>query len=161
MKLGGVDLQLNGYGLRTKFGFKVYDLGLYTEAKVSSVDELLALRGPKYLSFIARRDLPGTELGRLFFKGMAQNASEAVMSKHASSVSRLIEVFSVRATLASGDTFAMEYLPGKGTTFYIGGVSQGAAVGDAEFFGVILGVWMGPHPADDRLKARLLGGEAN
>jgi hypothetical protein len=33
---------------------------------------------------------------------------------------------------------------------------QGAAIGDAEFFAMILRIWLGPIPADYKLKDALL-----
>jgi hypothetical protein len=154
----GTTLALNGSGTRYKAGlFKVYDMGLYTARKVSSVPELLALPGPKRLQFVALRELPGTELGRLFLKGMGDNASKEKMTKHATSTTRLIEIFSGRSKLVPGDSFAMDFVPGKGTTFYIAGQPQGAAVGDDEFFALVLGIWFGENPADSQLRDALLG----
>jgi hypothetical protein len=51
----------------------------------------------------------------------------------------------------------MEYVPGKGTTFFIQGQPQGTPVGDAEFFSMVLRIWVGPVPADFKLKDALLG----
>jgi hypothetical protein len=50
----------------------------------------------------------------------------------------------------------MEYLPGKGTTFYIEGQPQGAPLGDAEYFGMVLRIWLGSVPVDHQLKEALL-----
>ncbi len=155
----GTPLQLNGTGTRWKAVFKVYDMGLYTTRKVESAAELLALPGPKRLQFAALRELPGTDLGRLFLKSMGDNAPKALMTKHAVSTMRLIEVFSGRSKLMPGDSFAMEFMPGKGTTFYITGKPQGQPVGDAEFFSMVLGIWFGDSPADHMLREALLGKE--
>jgi hypothetical protein len=154
----GTALLLNGSGTRYKAGlFKVYELGLYTPRKVGTVPELMALAGPKRLQFFALREVSSTELGRLFLKGMGENAPKEKMSKHAASTTRLIEVFSGRPRLMPGDSFAMEFVPGKGTTFYILGQPQGAPVGDDEFFSMVLGIWFGTSPADVQLREALLG----
>lgn len=150
-------LQLNGAGTRFKAIFKVYDMALYTSRKVGTADELLALPGAKRLQFAALRDIPSTDLGRLFVKGMAENASREAMQRHTLASTRLIEIFSARAKLVAGDTFAMDYLPGKGTQFFIQGQPQGEPLGDAEFFGMVLGIWFGPAPADRLLMQSLLG----
>jgi hypothetical protein len=153
----GTTLSMNGAGTRYKAVFKVYDIALYTPQKVKTPEELLALPGPKRLSFVALRDLPGTDLGLAFIKGLANNASPDMVQKHTASSTRLIEIFSGRSKLAAGDTFAMEYVPGKGTVFYIQDQAQGAPVGDAEFFNMVLKIWVGPVPADFKLKDALLG----
>ncbi len=158
-QVAATKLQLNGSGTRFKAIFKVYDMALYTPRKVGTVEELMALPGPKRLQFTALRELPGTDLGRLFLKGMSENASKDTYQKHTVSATRLIEIFSGRSKLAPGDSFAMDYLPGKGTQFFIAGQAQGEPVGDAEFFGLVLGIWFGPSPADRTLKDALLGHE--
>jgi len=153
----GTRLLLNGAGTRFRAIFKVYDMALYTPKKVATAEELLALPGAKRLQFTALRDLPGTDLGRLFMKGMAENTTTEVMLHHTASTTRLIEIFSARNKLAAGDTFAMDFIPGKGTQFYIQGQAQGEPVGNAEFFSVVLGIWVGAAPADRALKEALLG----
>jgi hypothetical protein len=153
---GGVTLQLNGAGTRYRFAFKVYDMALYTTKKVSTPAELLALPGPKRLQFVALRELPGTDLGRLFLRGMGDNASVEQMNRHGTATTRLIDVFSGRPKLLPGETFAMEFEPGKGTSFYIQGKPQGAPVGDDEFFGLVLRIWFGESPADHLLRDALL-----
>ena len=155
--LQGVPLQLNGAGTRYKAFFRLYDMALYTPAKVTTPEALLTQPGPKRLSFVALRELPGTDLGLAFIKGLSGNSPSELVQKHTASSTRLIEIFSGKAKLNSGDTFAMEYLPGKGTVFYIQGQSQGAPVGDAEFFNMVLKIWVGSSPADFKLKDALLG----
>jgi hypothetical protein len=78
------------------------------------------------------------------------------VQKHAASSTRLIDIFSGRPKLGAGDSFAMEFVPGKGTTFFIVGQAQGAPVGDAEFFNMVLKIWVGSSPADWALKDALL-----
>jgi hypothetical protein len=158
-QVAGTRLQLNGSGTRFKAIFKVYDMALYTPRKVGTTEELMALPGAKRLQFVALRELPGTELGRLFIRGMGDNTPRELFQKHALSTTRLIEIFSGRSKLAPGDTFAMDFIPGKGTQFYIQGQAQGEPVGDAEFFGMVLSIWFGPSPADRLLEQGLLGHE--
>lgn len=156
IEVGGVTLQLNGAGTRYRFAFKVYDMALYTTKKVATPAALLALPGPKRLQFVALRELPGTDLGRLFLRGMSDNATVEQMNRHGTATTRLIDVFSGRPKMLPGEAFAMEFEPGKGTTFYIQGKPQGAPVGDDEFFNLVLRIWFGESPADALLRDALL-----
>jgi hypothetical protein len=156
----GTPLLLNGAGTRYRAVFKVYDMALYTPHKVSSAEELRALPGPKLLSFTALRELSGTDLGLAFIKGLSANSPKELVLKHTTSANRLIEIFSGRSKLAVGDSFAMQFIPGQGTLFFIAGQPQGTPVGDAEFFGMVLNIWVGDSPADYGLKAALLGQDA-
>lgn len=157
VEVQGAKLQLNGAGTRYKAIFKVYDMALYTTKKVSSPAELIALPGPKRLQFVALRELPGTDLGRLFLKGMGDNATREQVQRHTLASTRLIEVFSGRSKMMPGESFSMDFVPGKGTTFYILGKPQGEPVGDDEFFAMVLRIWVGDSPADSMLKDALLG----
>lgn len=150
-------LQLNGTGTRYRVMFKVYDMALYAPRKASSAEALLAMPGPKRLAFTALREVSGTELGLAFIKGLQANSSKEQVQRHTPASTRLIEIFSGRAKLLPGDNFAMDFLPGKGTQFYIQGQPQGAPVGDAEFFGMVLRIWLGPQPVDAPLRDALLG----
>jgi hypothetical protein len=66
-------------------------------------------------------------------------------------------VFSGRSKMLPGESFAMEFVPGKGTIFYILGKPQGNPVGDDEFFAMVLKIWFGESPADMQLRDALLG----
>lgn len=157
-KVSGSDLKLNGEGIRYKAIFKVYEMGLYLPQKVQTADQLMSLQGPKKIVFKALRDLPGTDLGVAFMKGLSANNPKALVSKHLTSTNRLIEVFSGKPKLIEGDSFAMEFTPGKGTQFFITGEPQGNPIGDEEFFRMVLRIWVGASPADQQLKEQLLSG---
>jgi hypothetical protein len=157
IQVEGVRLNLNGLGTRYKAIFKVYDMGLYTTTKVNNLQDLVNAPGPKRLHFVALRELPGTDLGVLFLRGMRENSSAELNTKYAASANRLVEIFSGKSKLIPEENFSIEFVPGKGTTFYIAEKPQGAAIGDAEFFAMILRIWLGPVPADFMLKDALLG----
>jgi Chalcone isomerase-like len=158
--VAGTPLVLNGSGTRYRTIFKVYDMGVYLKSKASTAEAIVDMAGPKKLSFVALREIPGTDLGTAFLRGIEGNSTKENILKHTVSSLRLIEIFSGKNKLLPGDTFAMEYTPGKGTVFTIGGVAQGAAVGDAEFFSMILRIWLGHSPADWKLKEALLASDA-
>lgn len=157
-QLGGSALLLNGKGTRVRLVFKAYDMGLYTTQRATTPAQLFALPGPKRLQFTALRELQGTELGRLFLRGMSDNTPSQQMTRHTLATTRLIEIFSGKPKLAVGDTFAMDFVPGRGTQFYIQGQPQGEPVGDDEFFTLVLRIWFGDSPADATLRDALLDG---
>jgi Chalcone isomerase-like len=157
IQVEGVKLNLNGLGTRFKAIFKVYDLGLYTTTKASTLQEVINAPGPKKLEFVALREISTTDIGQLFYRGIKENNSAALYLKHSTSALRMSEIASSHSKIMPGESFSMEFVPGKGLTFYIMGKAQGAAIGDAEFFAMVLGIWLGPVPADYLLKEALLG----
>ncbi len=156
IQVEGVKLSLNGLGTRYKAIFKVYDMGLYTTAKASTLQEVLNTPGPKKLEFVALRELSTTDLGQLFYRGIKENSTPAQYLKHSTSAIRISEVASGRSKIMPGESFSMEFVHGKGLTFSIMDKPQGAPIGDAEFFAMVLSIWLGPVPADYKLKDALL-----
>ena len=62
----------------------------------------------------------------------------------------------VSATL-SGDAITIDWVPGTATVLTVKGEVQGEPFKEPEFFNALLGIWLGPHPADEQLKHALLG----
>lgn len=156
-RVQGTTLLLNGFGTRYRLVARTYAVALYTQHRVSTPEDLLALPGPKRLNFVALHDVPGTDLGLAFVKALVANSPADLVQKNAASTTRMIDIFSARSKLQVGDNFAIEYIPGKGTTFYLDDQPQGAPIGGAEFFDLVLRIWVGPSPVDFKLKDALLG----
>ncbi|WP_168708590.1 chalcone isomerase family protein [Hydrogenophaga sp. PAMC20947] len=154
--VAGVPLTLNGAGTRYKVVFKVYDMGMYLRAPAKTAEAAIAQDGPKKLSFVALRKVSGTDLGLAFMSGMDDNSPRDISRKHLIETTKLIAIFSGKSYMQPGETFALEFVPGKGTTFFIEGQAQGQPIGDAEFFEMVLRIWLGPSPADWRLKDALV-----
>jgi hypothetical protein len=156
--VAGEALVINGTGTRYKAIFKVYDMAMYLPSVTKSSEAVLALPGAKKLSFVAQRKVSGTDLGLAFMRGLKDNNTPELMRKHVTETTRLIDIFSGKPYVEDGHTFAMDFVPGRGTQFFIQGEAQGAPVGDAEFFQMVLRIWLGNSPADWKLKTALLGG---
>jgi Chalcone isomerase-like len=156
-KLADSTLQLNGAGIRHKFVVKVYTAGLYLSNKASTPEAVLAASGAKRMHVVMLRDIDGNELGRLFTRGMQDNAPREEMSKNITGTLRLAEIFAARKKLQAGDVFHVDYVPGIGTTVSINGKPQAEPVKEPEFFNALLRIWLGNNPADRLLKDALLG----
>ncbi|HUG25171.1 MAG TPA: chalcone isomerase family protein [Albitalea sp.] len=156
-ELGNAKMQLNGAGMRYKAIFKVYAAGLYLTAKASTPDEVLNAAGPRRLHIVMLREIDANELGRLFTKGMEQNASRAEFSKVIPGVIKMGEIFSQRKRLAAGDYFSIDYVPGVGSTIVVNGKPAADPIKEPEFFNALMKIWLGKAPADAQLKDKLLG----
>ena len=156
-QLAGQTLQLNGQGVRYRTVIPVYEMGLYTAKKVTTPEQLLSLPGPKRASFVALRDFPGEQMGLSLVRGMSENADPGRAALIAGFMDKLGRIFSTEKTIAAGQAFALEHVPGKGTVFLINGVQKGETVTDAGFIEAVLRIWVGPKPADSQLKSSLLG----
>ena len=67
------------------------------------------------------------------------------------------QVFSDQKNLKAGDTFTIDWVPGKGTVVSVKGVPQGDPIKEQAFFNALMRIWLGPSPADYKLKDALLG----
>jgi len=150
-------LVLNGAGTRYRAVFKVYAAGLYLPKKVATADAVLTQPGPKRLHIVMLRDIDANDLGRLFTRGMQENASKEDFSKSIPGTLRIAEIFSTKRKLVAGENFSIEWVPGVGTVSYLNGKQQGEPVKEPEFFHTLMRIWLGNVPADAQLKDALLG----
>jgi len=153
----GAKLQLNGAGIRYKAVFKVYAAGLYLTRKGGTMEEVLAAPGAKRMTITMLRDIDSSELGKLFSRGIEDNMEKAAFSKLIPGVMRMSQIFSDYKKLNAGESFSIDWIPGTGTILTIRGVPQTEPFKEPEFYNALLRIWLGPVPADWKLKEALLG----
>jgi len=153
----GAKAQLNGAGIRYKAIFKVYAAGLYLPKKSGTPEEALSVAGAKRISITMLREIDTGELGKLFTRGVEDNMDKAAFSKIIPGVIRMSQIFSDFKKLNAGDNFMIDWVPGTGTVITVKGVPQGEPFKEPEFFNALLRIWLGPSPADWKLKEALLG----
>lgn len=150
-------LALNGAGVRYKAIFKVYVAALYLQEKAATPAEVQAAPGPKRIRITMLRDIESGELGRLFVRGVEDNMERGELKQLVPGLLRMGQIFAEQKKLLAGDTFQIDWLPGRGTVITVKGQPQGAPFAEPEFFHALLGIWLGPQPADRALKEALLG----
>ena len=155
--VAGAKLQLNGAGVRYKAVFKVYAAALYLNAKATTLDAVLAAPGPKRMQIVMLRDIDGNELGKLFTRGMQDNAPREEFSKSIAGTMKMSDVFSARKKLLTGESFSIDWLPGTGTVIMVNGKPAAEPIKEPEFYSAMMKIWLGKSPADAQLKDALLG----
>ncbi len=150
-------LLLNGAGTRYKGPFKVYVAGLYLEKKTSAPEEVINQSGAKRMSVTMVRDIDANELGKLLTRGVEDNTGKGEMSKLIPGLLRMGQIFSEQKKLVPGDNFLIDWVPGVGCVITIKGKVQGEPFKEPEFFKALMSIWLGPSPADFKLKDALLG----
>jgi hypothetical protein len=153
----GTRLQLNGAGTRYKGPFKVYVAGLYLGKKAGTPDEVVNQPAAKRLSITMVRDIDAAELGKLLTRGMEDNTGRNEMSKLISGLVRMSQIFSSQKKMVAGDNFLIDWIPGTGSVITVKGKAQGEPFKEPEFFKALMSIWLGPVPADWKLKDALLG----
>ena len=150
-------LQLNGAGVRYKAVFKVYTAGLYLGKKASTTEEVLAVPGAKRMAITMLRDIDANELGKLFTRGVEDNSPKSEMLQLIPGLVRMGQMFADQKQLKAGDVFTVDWVPGTGTVISVKGVPQGDPIKEQAFFNALMRIWLGPNPADWKLKDALLG----
>ena len=157
LQVGNARLQINGAGVRYKVVFKVYAAALYLTDKAATPEAVLASPGPRHLQIVMLREIDANELGRLFTKGMEQNAPREEFSKSIAGIMRMSDIFSSRKKLMPSESFAVEWVPGTGTVILVNGKPAAEPIREPEFYAALMKIWFGPSPADAQLKEALLG----
>ena len=156
-EIRGNKLLLNGAGVRYKAMFRVYAAGLYLGKKSPSLEEVLGATGVKRVQLVMLRDIDSNELGKLFTRGVQDNAPKAEMSQLVPGLIRMSQIFSDQKKLVAGDAITIDWIPGTGAVLTVKGLVQGEPFKEAEFFNALVRIWLGPTPADWKLKDALLG----
>lgn len=157
LNLNGSTLQLNGAGIRYKTILKVYTASLYLGKKVTTVDEVLTAPGSKRMAITMLRDIDANELGKGLTRGLEDNSPKNEMAQLIPGLLRMSQMFSEQKNLKAGDTFTIDWVPGKGTVISVKGAQQGDPIKEPAFFNALMRIWLGPSPADYKLKDALLG----
>jgi hypothetical protein len=61
--------------------------------------------------------------------------------------------------LKKGDMLTIDWLPGTGTLVSLNGKKIAEPQPDVLFYNALMKIWLGPHPADAKLKVAMMGGE--
>jgi hypothetical protein len=157
LDLHGSKLQLNGAGVRFRAILKVYTARLYLSKKAGTLEEVLAAPGAKRISITMLRDIDSNELGKLFTRGVEDNSPKGEVAQLIPGLLRMSQIFSDQKQLKTGDTFTIDWVPGNGTVISVKGVPQGEPIKEQAFFNSLVRIWLGPSPADWKLKDALLG----
>jgi len=157
VQLASQQLKLNGAGVRYKFVFKVYAIGLYLPEKKNQLDDVLALPGPRRLEIVMLRDVSSEELGKSFMEGLKRSADPADRTRLLSQTMQFGSIFEMVPGLHTGDILTVDWLPGEGTLCRLNGKQLGERVPELAFYNAVLKIWIGAHPADTALRAHLLG----
>jgi hypothetical protein len=155
--VAGVQLVLNGAGVRTRGAAKVNVTQMHALKNFSSLDAMINLPGPKRVTITLLGDVQGGMMGKSLGRGIEDNYPKASISKLIPSLIRMTDVFTTHKSLSAGDRVVIEWVPGTGTVLSVKGKVQGAAFKEPEFFRALMSIWLGPVPVDAKLKDALLG----
>jgi len=152
----GVELNLNGAGIRSKFFFDIYIAELFLPAKVKTMEEAVGpdVRKRMVMHFLYDK-VEKDKLVEAWEEGFAGNSSNEEVTQLRPLIDQFNDCF---RDVVEGDVVLLDYIPGKGTVVTIGGALRGTIPGK-EFNDALLRIWLGKEPVTKKLKSQLLGQE--
>ena len=152
VKIGGQKLQLNGYGIRKKYFFKIYVGSLYTAQKATAAAQVVDDNGGKLIrmnflySKIEKEKIVGG-----FAKGIDKNASQL---RSDPAVDRFLGWFD--ADFIEGDQVDLQ-MAADGTVSAIHNGRTLGSIQSSNLVKALLLIYLGDDPADDDMKDGMLG----
>lgn len=150
--VGGQTLVLNGLGLREKYFLDIYVGGLYLPAKSRDASQIINLDAPKrvVMHFIYSH-VTKDQISETFTEGIDKYPQYAALKPKVNTFIAFMD------DVKAGDEMVYEYVPGKGTSVIIRGQERGTIPG-VDFMKLVFSIYVGPNPANEALKAGMLGG---
>ncbi len=152
--ISGETLQLNGYGLRKKFFFKIYLGSLYTQKKATTTEQVLALPGAKLIrmDFIYKK-VEREKITEAFAEGFAKNSPQLIGNPD---LEQFLHLFN--ADFFAGDQVDLE-LATDGTVSVRQNSELLGKITSTPLVKAVLLIYLGETPADTGLKKGMLGGD--
>jgi len=155
IKAGETDCSLNGGGIRKKLFFKLYVGGLYLEEKSSDANAIVnADKAMAVKLEITSGMISSENMSEAINEGFEASTGGNIAPLKAE-IEEFVNTFK-KSEIVEGNVFDIIYVPGKGVESYKNGTLQGTIAG-MDFKKALFGIWLGSKPADDDLKAAMLG----
>jgi hypothetical protein len=167
VQVGGVDFQpelraqkgtlaLNGAGLRTRVGFKVYAMGLYLRAPLAEAGAILADKGEKRIRIVPIRDLEAKQFGDALQAGLEKNHDAAALAALKPATDTLLAALAAVGEVKAGTEIVLDRLGSGATRLLVDAKQHGEDIADVAFYPALLRIWLGERPADSELREALL-----
>jgi hypothetical protein len=150
-QVSGQTLTLNGAGLRKKFVFKVYVIGLYLPQKSRDAKAVINSDQPKLITMKLLRDVEKDKIVDAIREGFEHNSKGQMQALNL----RLLQLGVSVPDLKEGDLLTFTF--DAAGNVKLGGVATPTTIPGKDFAAALLSCWLGPDPVDGDLKAALLG----
>jgi len=151
------ELVLNGAGLRKRFVFNVYVIGLYLPEKAASPAAVLQMPGPKRAEIHMLRSVGADTFTEALMEGLRENLSETELRALEPRAQELAAIMAELKEAKKGMTIALDWA-GTATRLVADGKPAGKPIAGEDFYRALLRILIGERPVQDDLKKALLGG---
>ncbi len=149
----GIQLHLNGAGIRSKFFFDIYIAELYFEHPSSVAGEVIEKDGRKRVVMHFLYDKVEKEkLIAGWDEGFSGNTPAEEVVKLQERINQFNAMF---VDAKKGESIVLDYIPAQGTVVTIAKEEKGIISGK-DFNDALLRIWLGEKPVNKGLKEQLL-----
>ena len=156
VRVDGVDLVLNGAGLRNFMFFDVYVMALYLPKRVTDAHAVLRQDLPRRLQITFLRDVVTERDVDFLMDGLVENNTPEELTVIQPQLDHFLRIVRAMGKVAKGGVVQLDYLPNVGTRVWLNQRLLGTVAG-AAFNRSVLKIWLGDHPTQADLKRALLG----
>ncbi|MBV2262025.1 MAG: chalcone isomerase family protein [Thauera sp.] len=149
-------LELNGAGLRTRLGFKVYAMGLYLRAPLAEAGAILADKGEKRIRIVPIRDLEAKQFADALQAGLEKNHDDATLAALKPATDALLAALAAVGEVKTGTEIVLDRLGNGATRLLVDAKQHGEDIADPALYPALLRIWLGERPADSELREALL-----
>jgi len=154
----GPELVLNGAGERTIMFFRIYAIGLYLPVHARSLQDAIAIKGPKRLYMIMLRNGITAKQVREHVLARIEDGTQPVeMQMMHSRIDELNRIIDAEKVINLGGTIILDYVPGRGTIIRVNGATKGDPLPGEDFYNALLRIWLGDRAKSTTLRDQLLG----
>jgi len=157
VQMGSSMLFLNGGGIRKKWLFKVYAIGLYLPNKLTNAEAIIDGGAEHRIVMHMLREVDSDKMFEAFRDGIEANNPSDVLFAIDVQIKQLKQLFEAVEVVKEGDIITLDYVPAIGTRITVNGTTRDIIEG-AGFNRAILRIWLGKQPIQEDLKKGLLGG---
>ena len=154
LQAGDTELVLNGAGIRSRWFIDLYIGALYVPEPAIDPAEIIAADSHQGL----RLHIISNRITSERMINSTREGFEKVLGEELGSLESEIEQFLAffAAEIRDGDIFDLVYVPGEGVQVFKNQTLQGTVAGHG-FKQALFGIWLSDSPAQEDLKARMLG----
>ncbi len=161
-RIGEAEARLNGAGVRSILGFKLYAIGLYLPQQQQTLAAALRSQGAKRIEVVPLFALNAELFALGLVKGLRRNLSDSEYAELQQRIDKLRTTVRTMDDAAAHSLIQIDWLPAAGaaggvTRLSIDGLQRGEDIGGEDFFQAVLKVWLGEKVHDARLRDALLG----
>jgi len=154
--LEGVDLVLNGAGLRNFLFLDVYVMALYLPKRLSDANAVLKQDLPRSVRITLLRDVSAERDVGFLMAGLEANNTPEELAAIQVQLEQFLRMIRAMGTIAKGSVLQLDYLPNVGTRVWLNQRLLNTVPG-AAFNRSVLKIWLGEQPTQENLKKALLG----